>query len=650
MNSLKPFFPILLLLLAVSAVSLWLTSCSKSDNGGPVTPPSTTATVAGVVTDAGTTGNPPIAGATVSTSSTNSTTTNGSGAFSLTVPAGSTVTVSVTKSGYSLNQVVVNVTGGATKQLSVNLLTVGATKSVSTASGGSVIDSTSNAKIQLPANFVTGAGNVNVSITGLDPTTSQIKALPGGLQGVDANGNPVYLQPVSFAEYTVRDSNGNVLQFNQSASSGANIELPIPASLRGKPGYTNGDPIECYLYDPTDGKWKTPVPGVVGPSSVDGQPAIKATIFHLSWYGGAPATNKRACITGSVKNDNGTPAAGVQVEAFAGGQATTDNQGHYQLDAAPNSTVRVVATLVQGTTVRTGEVTVYTGDASDTCVSAPDITLGAPQQGTFLVNAFLFKGLEGNTSIQWAIASIELKTPDGTRSAFDSALVTIGTGSQSYTLTPYGGGSYEIISGLTGSGNFSLQSGKDYFIKIDFDRNGTIDANGQVKMVGGVRITAPADSSTVGKMFTAAWQDSGSSEPGYSADYYLDITGDSAGRFFLTQSTSKVIGDGTVDSSIYGYPQPNDPLPAGHYQFNLSGLNGPAGFLQITGPPLPNINGQGVEGYYYSYSSAIPISFTSTGLSASKLLAGKSSAPPVIRSIIESMPPQLRKYVGAHLR
>ena len=81
----------------------------------------------------------------------------------------------------------------------------------------------------------------------------------------------------------------------------ASIELPIPASLRGKAGYKTGDPIECYLYDPTDGKWKTPVAGVVGPSSVGGFPAIKATIFHLSWYGGAPALNQRSCISGYVK-------------------------------------------------------------------------------------------------------------------------------------------------------------------------------------------------------------------------------------------------------------------------------------------------------------------------------------------------------------
>ncbi len=650
MKHLTSFLPLLLVVLIATGVSLWTMSCSKSDNGqNPVTPPSTTATVAGVVTDAGTAGNPPIANATVSTSSSNSTTTNANGAFSLTVPAGTSVTLSVTKSGYSLNQVVLTVAGGTTKQLSVNLLTVGTTKSISTSGGGSVTDPTSNAKLQLPPNFVTTAGNVSVSITGLDPTTDQIKALPGGLDAVDANGNPVYLQPVSFAEYTVRDSAGNVLQFNPSASSGANIELPIPASLRGKPGYRNGDPIECYLYDPTDGKWKTPVPGVVGASSVDGNPAIKATIFHLSWYGGAPATNKRACITGYVKNDNGTPAAGVDVEAFAGGRTTTNSQGFYQVDAAPNSSVRVVATLVQGTTIRTGEVLVYTQGASDTCLAAPDITLGAPQPGRFVVNAYLFKGIEANSSVQFALADIQIETAGGTKSAWDSAIVTVGTGSQSYTLTPYSGGIYELIGGIGAGANLSLDPGKSYFITIDFDRNGTVDANGQITMVGGIAITAPPDSSTVGKTFTAAWQDSGSAVPGYSANYFVSISGDSASRVFLTTATSKVIGDGTTDSSIYGYPQPNAPLPPGNYSFSLWGLNGPAGFLTI-GTPQPNINGQGVEGFYYSYSIAQPVYFTSTGLSVNKFAAAKAPATASVKRWIDSLPLEIRKHLAAAIR
>ncbi len=644
----QSFFTMALVIAAITALTIWATSCKKDDNpqgpgGGG------TATVAGIVKDAGANGNPAIANATVSTSATNSTTTGANGQFSLSVAAGTNVTVSITKNGYSLNQVVANVASGATKQVTVNLLTVGATQNMSVSAGGSVTDPNSNAKIQLPANFVNASGNVSVSITGLDPTTGEIRALPGGLDAVDANGNAVYLQPVSFAEYTVKDANGIVLQFNSSAGSGANIELPIPASLRGKAGYRNGDPIECYLYDPADGKWKTPVPGVVGPSSVDGNPAIKATIFHLSWYGGAPATNARACIQGFVKNADGSPAVGVSVEGFAGGQATTDAQGAYRIDAAPNSSVRVVATQVQGTTIRSGEVVIYTGSASDTCTIAPDITLGAAQQGSFEVFAYLAKGLAQGSSSSIGIASINLVLGTGARSGWDSATVALSAGSETWPMTPSGSGSYYVFGGLQGS-TFHLDGGVDYHITIDFDRNGTTDANGQVKMTGGIRVISPAESSTVGKMFTSSWQDSATGTPGYGPFYYVSLGGDSGSRFYLTSSTSKVIGDGTIDSSIYGYPQPNDPLRAGSYSFTIWALNGPAGFLQIGGNPSPNINGQGVEGYFYGFTLAMPTYFTSTGVTASgKMSARKQSPPLFLRRMAQHLPPEVRAQLGLKL-
>ena len=61
-----------------------------------------------------------------------------------------------------------------------------------------------------------------------------------------------------------------------------------PYSLRALPGAPVAAPLEWS--EARNVVWKTPVPGVIGPSSVNGEPAIKATIFHLSWYGGAPAS------------------------------------------------------------------------------------------------------------------------------------------------------------------------------------------------------------------------------------------------------------------------------------------------------------------------------------------------------------------------
>jgi CarboxypepD_reg-like domain len=644
--------------LLMGGIGLWLSSCSKSSNPtgpGNSSNPTGKATVTGIVNDASTTGSPAIAGAVVSIAGTStSDTTDAKGMFSISVP-NDTVTINVTKSGYSLNEVVVYLKGDSTENLTVSLMKAGTTKTVSASSGGSVTDPNSDAIISMPPNFVSASGNVNVTVTGLDPTTDQIKALPGGLEAVDANGNTEYLKPVSFAEYTVTDANGNVLQFNTSAGAGMNIELPIPASLRGQPGYGIGDHIECYLFDPSDGKWKSPVDGVIGNSSVNSSiPVIKATIMHLSWYGGAPAVNQRACIKGYVKNANGTPAVGAAIDAYPGGEAVTDKNGYYDVDAAPSSNVRIVATIYSGTTVSTAEGVVYTGAVADSCYTSPDLTLGLPQQGNFEVDANLFKLGSGGSYFDEADVTINLMTANGDEEPWDSADVEIGYNNQFVNVPSTGSGNYQIFNLL--GGNFTLTPGVQYQIKVDFDKNGTFDATGSVRMVGITQITYPADGDTVQPMFTATWSDSGSTNPGYSANYWLSLSGDSASLEFLTTQTSQVIGDGSTDSLFYGYVQTNDPLPPGDdYYMSILTYNGPNSFLSTYGAQLPNINGQNVIGYFDSYFIGEDISFSVAGLSKPLALTRPASSsrrwkvPTALRKFYKSLPLSVRKKIKSPL-
>jgi hypothetical protein len=612
--------PVVLLLLALLA--LGGAGCGKKDK--TTNPGDPTATVSGFVQNA--VGGAPVAGATVLASSGASTTSDGSGRFSLTVAANQRVRIDVTKSGFSLNQLVVQLAKNEAKSYTVGLMTAGTSASVAPAAGGTVTDAGSGAVLALPANFVTASGPVTVTVTGLDPTTDQIKALPGGLDALDAGGNPVYLQPVSFAEYTVKDAAGNVLQFNPSASAGADIELPIPASLQGQPGYEDGDPIECYVYDPADGKWKTPVPGVVGPSSVNGDPAIKATIFHLSWYGGAPASSEIACVEGTVTL-NGTPLANVDVEAFPGGNTRTDANGHYQVQAAVNSEVRVVATQVSGTTFRTGEGSVQTGSSAVKCAHL-DIALGGEQEGEYSVMAFLSSGWVywGDQDGAFAILSFG---PPISSVPVEGATVQVGTGSTFYTLPHVASGVYVLMSGTSG---FSLAPGQIYTLRIDFTSDGSFDASGQVRMVGRPTITAPGDGATVGASFTATWTDPGTSVGGYSAAYFgevVDAVEDTIARMFVTNQLTKAIGNGVVDP-VYGFP--NDPLAAGDYQIGLLAGNGPTWFVfgDSAFSYLPNVTGTNASGYFTAIASSDTVSFTSTGAAARAPLA--AAAPPARRA------------------
>ena len=608
----RPTASVLLSLLALFLVP-FLLFMLPGCGGKSATAPSTAAfaTVSGVVRDA--VSGTPIQGASVKASSGASGTSGADGRFTINVGSDQRVRIDVTRADYSLNQAVVQLARNKTQTLTVSLIPAGTTTSVAVTAGGKVTDAGSSATLSLPAGFVAASGSVNVRVTGLDPTTNQVKALPGGLDAVDANGHAIYLKPVSFAEYTVTDGAGNVLQFNPSASSGANIELPIPASLRGQPGYQNGDPIECYVYDTADGKWKTPVPGTIGPSSVDGQPAIKATIFHLSWYGGAPAAAETGCVQGTVKVD-GSPAANVDVEAFPGSSTRTDAQGHYQVEAALNSVVRVDATQVSGTQFRIAEGTVSVGASAAICAIL-DLSLGAATEGEYQVTGYLWHlGQTPPSTLDLAAAVITVGV-QGSQVPATGAIVEIGTGGTWTTLPDDSSGSYGLVGGPP---TFSLASGEVYTMRFDFDHNGTWDASGQVRMSGVPAVTAPGHGATVGRMFTASWTDEGTAIPGYGAEYLgaiYDSTG--GGTSFATSSLSKVIGDGVTDP-ISGLPNP--PLPAGNYQMHLFGGTGP-GWTALLNPAsyVPNITGTNASGYLSSLSVADSLSFVCSGAQSAGL-------------------------------
>jgi carboxypeptidase family protein len=603
----RPTASVLLSLLALFLMPFLLFVLPGCGGKNAAAPTAATATVSGMVRDASS--GTPIQGASVKASSGASGTSGADGRFTINVGSDQRVRIDVTRADYSLNQAVVQLARNQTKTLTVNLIPAGTTTSVDVTAGGMVTDASSNATLLLPAGFVTASGSVHVRVTGLDPTTKQVKALPGGLNAVDANGNAVYLKPVSFAEYTVTDGAGNVLQFNPSASSGANIELPIPASLQGQPGYQNGDPIECYVYDTADGKWKTPVAGVIGPSSVDGQPAIKATIFHLSWYGGAPAAGETGCVQGTVMVD-GSPAANVDVEAFPGGSTRTDAQGHYQVQAALDSPVRVDATQMSGSQFRIAEGTVNVGASAAVCATL-DLSLGAATDGEYQVAGYLSHlGVTPPSIYDVAVAEITVGV-QGSQISATGAVVEIGTDGSTWTTLPETSpGSYELLGGPP---TFSLASGELYTMRFDFDHNGTFDASGQVRMSGVPVVTAPGHGATVGSTFTASWTDEGTAIPGYSAVYYggfYDSTG--TRNVFLTSSLSKVVGDGVTDP-ISGFPNP--PLSAGNYQMLLFVATGPP----FTASYVPNITGTNASGYLSSFSSADTLSFVCSGVLATSL-------------------------------
>jgi hypothetical protein len=73
----------------------------------------------------------------------------------------------------------------------------------------------------------TTATSLRVSVTPLDPTKEQ-SSLPGQL--TSGGSSPTLLVPVTFAEFTILDPNGNRMGLKPDKS--AIVELPIPPALR----------------------------------------------------------------------------------------------------------------------------------------------------------------------------------------------------------------------------------------------------------------------------------------------------------------------------------------------------------------------------------------------------------------------------------
>ena len=122
--------------------------------------------------------------------------------------------------------------------------------------------------------------------------------------------------------------------------------------------------------------------------------------------------------------------------------------------------------------------------------------------------------------------------------------------------------------------------------------------------MGDVAFTNPTDGATVaGANLVATWTDSGSGNPGYSAVYFVSISGTNAG--FAYVGTDR-------QAPVSNLLSPATPLPPGSYTGELSAWSG--GFTATGSGSVTisnNISGAGVTGTFYSSSQASqPVSFT----------------------------------------
>jgi len=627
---------------AVPLLCLTLVACGSSSpathaDGGPDSPgvvvPNEPGTVYGIVTDIGTGAGIP---GVMVTGGGKTATTDAQGTFALSGLSAGQANLTINNSDYAPGFATVQV-GDTTQPVLSQLKKQGSPQSYNASSGATLSQTTEAGPyaVVLPPNSMdTSDTNLTVSITPLDPTKEQA-ALPGNL--VSGGTTPSLLVPVTFAEFTIKDSTGKRVNLLPSAS--AQVELPIPPPLRS--AYPMDSKIHCYAFDTTTGKWEDFVEGTVKVSSVDGtSPVLAASVRHFSWYGGAPEGNN--CVDVYVKvvsAVDGKPLGNARVEASPGTVAYTDADGNALVRSAIGNTPSTYTAYQTGLDVD-GSLTGMKGAkyiefgkveedlvglVQKPCTGDPGPTPGqsgvpGAQDKPLVLSIGRITGLlyqatavlsaDDNGTPGQVEVILEGGIPDSDGTLTNSmpasgAKITIaemgGTGAP-VTLPEIaaGTGLYLAPAGMP------ITAGKSYLLSIDGDGNGSIDGTGTTYALGKVTWTNPTDGATVASAgFTASWADSGSALGGaaYAPVYEAVITGSAD----TTDGASYIGTDRQF--LVKSLLTPDTGLMPGTYTGSVIGFSGAlAGNSSGT---TNNITGAGVTGIFYSISgSSDSITFT----------------------------------------
>ena len=593
----------------------------------PIVIPEEPGTVYGIVTDIGTGAGVP--GALVEAGG-RSTTTDEQGTFELDGLDEGEVTLAISADDYAPAFASAEI-GDTTQPVLARMKKAGAPQPYSTNSAMTLSELTEAgpyAVILEPDSLDTDDTELTISITPLDPT-KEVDALPGTL--VAGGPTSTLLVPVTFAEFSILDSNGERVNLRDSAS--AVVELPIPPALRGD--YPLDSKIHCYAYDPSTGKWEDFVEGTVQLSSVDGtSPVLAASVRHFSWYGGAPEGDD--CVDVYVKvvsAVDGRPLGNARVEATPGTTSYTDADGvalvrstagranyvAYQtgLDVDGSLTGMKGAKYIEFGRVDEDLVGLVqkpcTGDPSPTpgqsgvrgSANSPLVLEVGRVTGMLYEATGILSAGEGTSQIQ-VIVQEGIPGPDGT---IEAPMAT--SGARVWFGEVGGDAPIELTEVAAGTGVYMpttdvvVTAGKEYSLSIDGDGNGSIDGSGNAFALGTVEWTYPSNGDVVDSAdFVASWSDTGTEVGGaaYAPVYEAVLSADDGSDAALYIGTDREFAVESLLNAGQG-------LLPGTYTGTVFGFSGAfsAGNVTISN----NITGQGVTGLFYSFSnSGEDITFT----------------------------------------
>ncbi|WP_428737353.1 astroprincin family protein [Sulfurimonas sp.] len=351
------------------------------------------------------------------------------------------IVVRVTEDGF-VNQSIVTELSGDTTVLIV-MQPVKETLYISNIENEQVIQgSYLGAQITLPANALVkpdgtaAEGNVTLELTPWDIQNSELNAMLGNGQALDADGNLVELISAGMMSVSFYDEDGNYLQLDTNKT--ADIQMDLPLTSINNQALTIGSTIPLWHFDETQGLWIEDGEGVVIAADTLSGLALSATVSHFSTWNWdfkfenagsvdiscelADGTATECAVVANVTLDDGShltksktiPAGGLTVinmpssgsivwnaSTITGliGTQTSGTTGNVVIVLSEPTTQNFVQCDVNGTAV-----------ACDVTLSNPsddDLTFSIPASGSTIATA-----IEGVSTLSWSGQSKTLREDD----------------------------------------------------------------------------------------------------------------------------------------------------------------------------------------------------------------------------------------------
>jgi len=242
-----------------------------------------------------------------------------------------------------------------------------------------------NAQITLPANALVDAdgniaeGNVTLNLTPWDITNSDLAAILGNGQALDAQNQRVELISAGMMSVSFYDSQGNYLQLAENTTAQIQMDLPYD-SINNQP-LAVGSTIPLWHFDEVQGLWIEEGTGVVVASNTsDTGLAVQANVPHFSTWNWDFKRENAGSVTVKCQNADGS-ATTCNVVA----DVTLDDGSHFtKSNSIPLEGFTVINMPSSGTIVWTASKSGLIGTQTSGTSGDVLITLEAPTTKNFV--------------------------------------------------------------------------------------------------------------------------------------------------------------------------------------------------------------------------------------------------------------------------